>query len=202
MRLSILAALVVLPSALLAQAARLTSADSALIGRILVAEDRRDSTDASLAAGLKHADQRIRTIATRAKWRIADSTFATRDSLPALPAPPSYPDPAWRIRFHDLTAKRNDCVALKTALADSAWAVRLRAADLLSVPCATDASILGTLRAWIDALPADASKRTAGGVSWHGAAHAAVALARMKTDDARARVEKLATHKQRQARMY
>jgi cyclophilin family peptidyl-prolyl cis-trans isomerase len=202
MRLHILAAFLVLPSVVSAQSNRLTTADSALIGRILVAEDRRDAGDASLGAGLAHADARIRAIAQRARWRILDPAFAARDSLPALPAPPSYPDPAWRIRFHDLTPKRNDCAALKIALDDSAWAVRLHAADLVPATCATDATILSTLRNWIDALPSDASHRAAGGVSWHGAAHAVVALARMRTDDARDRERRLSSHKQWQVRAY
>src|SRR5688500_6124010 len=56
-----------------------TRADSALIGRILVAEDRRDSTDTALAAGLRHADARVRMIARRARGRIRDPLFAARD---------------------------------------------------------------------------------------------------------------------------
>jgi cyclophilin family peptidyl-prolyl cis-trans isomerase len=202
MRLPILAALLATPAAVFAQAGRLTSADSALIGRILVAEDRRDSTNVALAAGLEHQDARVRTIARRARWRIVDSTFAARDSLPPLAAPPSYSDPAWRLRFRGLTAKRNDCAALNIALGDSVWAVRLRAADLVPATCANDAAILATLRGWIDALPADASRRASGGVAWQGAAHAVVALARMRTDDARDRENKLASHKQWQLRVY
>jgi cyclophilin family peptidyl-prolyl cis-trans isomerase len=202
MRPSLIAALLALPAALAAQSAPLTSGDSALIGRILLAEDRRDTSDAALAAGLKHSDARVRTIAQRARWRTLDPAFAARDSLPALPAPPAYSDPAWRIRFRDLKGKRNDCAALRTALADSAWAVRLRAADSVGTSCASDASIIGTLRTWIDALPADASHRAAGGVSWHGAAHATVTLARLHIDDARARISKLASNKQWQARAY
>src|SRR5436305_1182818 len=86
--------------------------------------------------------------------------------------PTTWPEPAWRLRLRELTTRRDDCVALRTALADSAWPVRLRAMDLVSAPCATDSVLTSTLRRWIDALPVDASRRTAGGVSWHAAAHA------------------------------
>ena len=58
------------------------------------------------------------------------------------------------------------------------------------------------LRAWVDALPADASRRQNGGVSWHAAAHGAVALARVSPNDARQRLVRLSTHRQWQVRMY
>jgi cyclophilin family peptidyl-prolyl cis-trans isomerase len=191
-----------LPIALGAQAAPLTSADSSLIGRILMAEDRRDSMDVALATGEKHADARIRAMVQRARGRIRDPKFAARDSLPALPAPKAWPEPAWRLRYRGLTAQRNDCGALRAAVADSAWPVRLRAADLAGTLCASDDSLAKIFMGWVDALPADASRRAKGGVSWHAAAHALVALARMRGDEARPRAAKLASHGQWQVRMY
>jgi cyclophilin family peptidyl-prolyl cis-trans isomerase len=185
-----------------AQNAALSAGDSALVGRILLAEDRRDSTDRALADGLRHADARIRTMALRAKGRIADPAFAKRDSLPGLPAPVTWPEPAWRLRLRDLTAKRNDCAALRGALADSAWPVRLRAADVLTAPCASDDALVTVLQSWIDALPADASRRAPGAVSWHAAAHAEVALARLRPAAARSRLPRLTGNRQWQARMY
>jgi hypothetical protein len=155
---------------------RLSPADSALVGRILLAEDRRDSTDASLLDGSRHADSRIRLLAQRARGRIVDPHFAGRDSLPALPAPKAWPEPAWRLRYRALTAQRENCAALATALSDSAWPVRLRAADLAPAACSANEPLTATLRAWIDALPRDAASRPPGGVSWHAAAHAIVAL--------------------------
>jgi cyclophilin family peptidyl-prolyl cis-trans isomerase len=101
-----------------------------------------------------------------------------------------------------LTAKRSDCAALATALADTAWPVRLRAADLASAPCASHEALVAPLETWIDALPAGTAVRTAGGVSWHAAAHAIVALAHLRPDDARARLGKLAGHGQWQVRAY
>ncbi|MEO5815157.1 MAG: hypothetical protein ABIT20_07745, partial [Gemmatimonadaceae bacterium] len=184
MRLQLIAGLVLLPCLLPAQGRTLTAVDSALVGRILLAEDRRDSTDAALAEGLRHVDGRVRVIAQRAKGRIGDPKFAARDSLPPLPPPPVYPEPAWRLRLRALTPK-SDCNSLHVALADSAWPVRFRAADLVTNSCAGDDVIATTLREWMDALPANAARRAPNGVSWHAAAHAAVALARLRPDDAR-----------------
>jgi hypothetical protein len=182
--------------------AELSTADSALIGRILLAEDRRDSTDDALAEGSRHADSRVRVLARRALGRIRDPQFAARDSLPPLPAPKPWSEPPWRLRLRALTAMRSDCAALATALADSAWPVRLRAADLASAPCASDNALVAPLDAWIDALPASTATRQPGGVSWHAAAHAIVALSRLRPNDARARLGKLASHKQWQVRAY
>ena len=195
-------ALLAAASPAFSQTSRLTARDSALIGRVLLAEDRRDSTDASLSAATTHTDPRIRTIATRALGRIRDPRYAARDSLTPLPAPPTWPEPAWRLRYRALTAQRSDCTALDAALADSAPAVRLRAADLVSATCDSNDPLMTTLRAWADALPADASRRARDGVSWHAAAHALVALARARADDARSRIPRMAAHRQWQVRMY
>lgn len=201
MRPLLIAALLALPATASAQNA-LTSADSALIGRILVAEDRRDSTDAALAEGARHGDARVRVLVQRARGRIGDARFATRDSLPALTAPTVWPEPAWRLRYRALTAQRNDCGALRAALADVHLAVRLRAADLVTATCASDDSIATTLLQWVDALPANAASRAPGTVSWHGGAHAAVGLARVRPGEARTRLPNLAGHAQWQVRMY
>lgn len=202
MRPILIAALLALPAAASAQNRALSVADSALIGRILLAEDRRDSSDAALADGARHANARVRMLAQRARGRIIDPRFVARDSLPTLPAPAVWPEPAWRLRLRGLTAQKNDCAALRMALADSAWPVRLRAADLVTAACSADNDLVATLREWIDALPTDASRRRAGGVSWHAAAHAGVALARVRPDEALARIGKLAPHRQWQVRMY
>jgi cyclophilin family peptidyl-prolyl cis-trans isomerase len=178
-----------------------TRADSTLIGRILVAEDRRDSTDAAIAAGLRHDDARVRLIAGRALGRIRDPLFAARDSLPPVAAPPAWPEPAWRLRYRAL-AQRADCGVLRAALEDSAWQVRLRAADLAQAPCGADSALVRVLSGWVDELPRDTHRRAAGGVSWHAGAHAAVALARIAPDRARARLGRLTTHPDWHVRMY
>ena len=202
MRLLFLIALVALPGAGRSQSTRLSARDSALVGRILLAEDRRDSTDAALALGARHTDPRIQVLARRALGRIRDPIFAARDSLPPLPAPKAWPEPAWRLRYRALTARKDDCAALRTAFTDSAWHVRFRATDVMTETCATDQSLVATLRTWIDALPREARRRSTRDVSWHAAARAAVALARVRPEEAQVRVAKLASHGQWQVRMY
>jgi cyclophilin family peptidyl-prolyl cis-trans isomerase len=179
-----------------------TRADSALIGRILVAEDRRDSTDAAIALGLRHGDPRVRLIAGRALGRIRDPLFAARDSLPTAAPPPAWPEPAWRLRYRALADRREDCGALRAALADSVWHVRLRAAGLAAPACGADSAFVRVLSGWADSLPRDTRRRAAGGVSWHAGAHAAVALARIAPGQARARLGRLATHDDWHVRLY
>jgi cyclophilin family peptidyl-prolyl cis-trans isomerase len=201
MRAVLLAALSALPASVAAQAT-LSAKDSALIGRVLLAEDRRDSTDAALAEAEHHADTRVRMLAQRARGRIRDPQFATRDSFPAGNAPVSWPEPPWRLRYRALTAARNDCAAVRSALTDSVWPVRLHAADLVSAQCVTDDSLASVLRGWVDALPVNAGRRTRGDVSWHAAAHGVVALAHVRANEARPRVRKLASHRQWHVRTY
>ena len=185
-----------------AQDRALTTADSVLIGRILLAEDRRDAHDDALSAGARHGDARVRMLARRARARTGDSLFVGRDSFPALAAPVAWPDVEWRARLRSVSAQKSDCAVLRAALADSAWPVRLVATDLVASPCSADGALADTLRAWVDALPADASRRQAGGVSWHGAAHGFVALARIRPAEARSRMGVLVAHRQWQVRMY
>lgn len=158
------------------------ASDSMLVSRILLTEDERDASSPALAEGIASADRRIQLLARRAKSRIGDPKFASRDSFPPLPAPPSYPDPAWRLRYRAL--KAGDCVPLRGALADSNWHVRLHAADLVGKDCATDSLLVKALIAWVRTAPPNA-KRSQGGVSWHPAAHGILALARTRPDVAR-----------------
>jgi cyclophilin family peptidyl-prolyl cis-trans isomerase len=202
MRPLLIAVLVALPATTLAQTKLDSPRDSAIVRRILLAEDRRDSTDVALGEGERHTDARVRVLARRARGRISDPRFVARDSIPSASAPTVWSEPAWRLRFRGLAAQKNDCGAIRMALADSAWPVRLRAADLAAAPCATDSSLVGTLRGWVDALPTDASRRGRGGVSWHGGAHAIVALARLDSSAARTRIGKLATHREWHVRVY
>jgi cyclophilin family peptidyl-prolyl cis-trans isomerase len=202
MRLLVLLAVTTLPSVGRSQSPELSARDSALVGRILLAEDRRDSSDAALTLGARNNDPRVRLLAQRALGRIRDPKFAARDSLPQVPPPRAWPEPAWRLRYRALTAQKDSCAALRAAFVDSQWHVRLRAADLLTETCAGDDALVTSLRKWIDTLPADASRRSRRTVSWHAAAHALVALARVRPDEARARVRALAAHRQWEVRMY
>ena len=181
--------------------AALRAADSALVGRILLAEDRRDSTDRALEEGRAHADARVRTLAARAVGRIRDARFAGRDSLPPLPPPPSWPEPDWRTRYRALTPQ-TDCATFASAMSDPSWPVRLRAVDLLPMRCGPEQGIVAILHGWVDALAPTAAARTGGSASWHGAAHAIVALARLRPTESGGRVDKLAVHPQWQVRMY
>lgn len=173
---------------LLAQ--RGSSVDTVLVRAVLTAEDRRDSTSAALAQALRSPDPRIRDLARRARARIVDPTFSGRDSLLHLAPPPSYADPAWRLRYRALS-NRSSCDSLSMALNDSAWAVRLRAVDLLRPECGRNQGLVRTLAAWVDSAPSNA-RRARGGVSWHAAAHAIAALARIARADAAPRFAQVA----------
>jgi len=199
--LAVVAAIACGPRVSNAQSARVSKADSALVRRILAAEDRRDSSDTALKEGVRSSNDRIRVLARRALGRIRDPRYSARDSLPPLRAPVTWPDPAWRLRYRALTAQ-SDCGSIRTALADSAWHVRLRAADVASAACSSDTTIVKTLEQWIALLPADASQHPRGGVSWQAAAHAIVALAHVAPPEARRRLAALAAHRQWQVRMY
>ena len=190
----------ILASQLSAQS--LTASDSALVGRILMAEERRDTTDVALAEGIRHSDARVQLTARRARSRIADPKFVVRDSFSAQESPVTWPEPAWRLRYRALAQQRTDCGALRMALSDSAWPVRLHSADLVPSSCAGDQAMAKVLRRWVDALPAEAARRTNGSVSWHAAAHAIVALARLRPDEERSRLARLSRHRQWQVRMY
>ncbi|MEY4608889.1 MAG: hypothetical protein RL625_1106 [Gemmatimonadota bacterium] len=178
----------------------LTAADSVLIGRILMAEDRRDTTDAALAEGRRHGDPRVRVLAERAVARTRDPRFAARESLPPLPQGPTWVEPAWRIRVRQLPALRDDCAALRLAAADSAWPVRLRAADLARASCATDTALVATFIRWVDRRPARTDRRRRGEVSWQGAAQGIVAVARLAPGEARPRLEALTDDRRWQLR--
>ena len=177
----------------------LSSGDSALVGAILLAEDQRDASSAALAEGARHPDPAIQLLARRAAARIANPLFSLRDSFPRLPAPPSYPDPAWRLRYRAL--KSDDCVALRGALADSALPVRLHAADLSTVSCAGDSLLIRALITWVRAAPPNAS-RVRGGASWHPAAHGLLALARIRPEVARRMLPSVARSPVRWVRTY
>ncbi|MCU0624621.1 MAG: alpha/beta hydrolase-fold protein, partial [Gemmatimonadaceae bacterium] len=142
----------------------LAGADSALVGRILVAEDRRDADDPAIGEGLRHPDVRVQRLARRARGRITDPAFAARDSLPLAAPAPWWPEPSWRLRYRALRPPKGDCAPLRAAMTDSSWAVRLRAIDLADSTCASDDALVAMLVAHVEALPAEASRRATGGI--------------------------------------
>jgi cyclophilin family peptidyl-prolyl cis-trans isomerase len=190
------------PLTLSAQHRTLTPADSALVGRVLLAEDRRDTGDPALAEALKNADPRIRRLGERAIDRITDSAFAGRSSFTPLPAPPHWPEPAWRLRYRALAAQRHDCTALGAALVDSAWPVRLRAADLMDSTCAGNPAVIAVLSKWADQANQDLARRAPDGVSWQPAAHALLALSRIKPTLAGQRLTTFVEHRNPHLRLY
>ena len=177
-----------------AQASPLSRADSALVGRVLAAEDRREAGDEALAAAAGHADTRVRQLALRAMGRIRDPKFAARESLAAVPPAPVWPEPAWRLRLRALTPK-SECDAVRPALGDSAWPVRLRAAAVAGLRCSGDKEVVRTLRGWMEPLPAEVDRRPPGGVSWHAAGQALPAIARLEPATARAALPGFAKHR-------
>ena len=185
MRCQLTAFLLLTASPALAQ----TRADSALVARILTAEDRRDSASAAFSEGLASRNPTIRVLAARAVARIKDPRFASRDSLPPLPPPPNYPDPAWRLRYRALATKPIDCERIDVAMTDSAWPVRLRAVDLATPNC--EGAIIALANAWLRKYPST-GHRTHGGVAWQAAAHAFVAAARLSPENAKAALPALA----------
>jgi cyclophilin family peptidyl-prolyl cis-trans isomerase len=197
-----LSVLLLSPALLGAQAGAPSGADSTLVRQILLAEERRDSGNSALRDAARHPDERVQRLARRARDRIVDPRFSARDSTPALAAPPVWPEPAWRLRYRALAAQRDDCGALRAALSDSSWPVRLRATDLVTGACASDDGLAKTLRDWIDQLPNSPNRRERGAVSWHAAAHAIVGLARARPAEARARVVRLSRHRLWHVRMY
>ncbi|MBA4073130.1 MAG: hypothetical protein C0497_15090 [Gemmatimonas sp.] len=185
-------------SAAFAQASSLP--DTALVRRILTAEDRRDTTDRALAEGVASRDARVAQLARRAAARMRDPRFTARDSLGVLPAPPSYPEPAWRLRYRVLDPRKPDCSALREALADASWHVRLRAADLAGSACRGDAAFTAAMRAWL--ATAGNVARARDGAAWQPAAHALVALSRAAPEVARAELPGFLRHEAHWVRVY
>jgi cyclophilin family peptidyl-prolyl cis-trans isomerase len=181
----------------------LTSSDSALIELILVAEASRDSLSSALAGAAAHRHPAVRALAARARARIVDPAFAGRaELLGAAAAPRVWPEPDWKPRHRAVLPARDDCALLRRAAADSAWPVRQRAAAMARASCAGDDSLAAVFRAWAEALPADASRREFGGLSWQPASHGLVAFARLKGAAARPLVARHARHGQWQVRQY
>jgi len=196
------AALLAAPCTSALPAQQLTRADSALVARLLLAEENRDTSSAAYADGTRHTDARIRTIAQRGLWRSRDPLFARRDSLPALPAPTAHgAEPAWRLRFRELTA-RSTCEQLLAGVNDAAPQVKTRAADLVTSACASDTAIIRVLKSWLPSLPT-AANRQPNAPSWHLPAHAYVALSRTAAnEDMRREMPRFATSPIPQVRVY
>lgn len=166
-----------------------SKADSQLVARILVAEDRRDSASMAFHDAASHDSPQIRELARRALARTRDVKFTERTTFTPLPAPPAYTDGEWRLRYRALRPRLADCAFLRTGLEDAHWAVRLRAADLVAPACAGDSALVRILTEWSGSLPLRA-RRANGQTSWHASAHALSALARVAPAAARLHLPK------------
>lgn len=163
-----------------AQRAALSAADSQLVAHVLLAEDRRDSSDAAFAVASAHGDPRLRMLAARGLARIRDPRFVARDSLmPAAVPSVTWPEPAWRLRMRALTP-RLPCDSLAPALRDAAFPVRARAMQLMAPRCQWDAALGSALRGNLARGELWSGGGRAGGApTWHdaGAAIEAAAVA-------------------------
>ncbi|MBX3133344.1 MAG: peptidylprolyl isomerase [Gemmatimonadaceae bacterium] len=201
------ATVIALPASTIAQvpAPPLSAADSALVYRVLVAEDRRDGAAPALTEGAAHRDERIRRIAERARARIADSTFAQRDLLgaPSGRPLPVWPEPEWAGRLRQLGGAAGDCAPVIAAFTDSAVHVRLRAFVVVRqrTSCHSDTEVRRHLASTVDALPASTESRRVPAASWHEAAEALVSLARIAPTDAAGHITRAAAHAQPQLRI-
>src|SRR5688572_22090323 len=169
---------------------RLSTGDSLLVHRILIAEDARDTTSSALAEGRAHPDSRIQWLAQRAYDRTVDSLYGARARQAARTRRVAWPLPEWRARHDALRTKRDDCGAMRAALEDSVLHVRLRALDLLRAPCdsAVELRIPLTLRT--------------GALRWHERAHAVLAYARLWPAEVRPIIGEIAANPRWQLRMY
>ncbi len=190
-----------LPTAGLAQwvGGTLTAADSALIGAVLLAEERRDAGAPSLRVAATHDDPRVRRLAARAAARITDSTFASRDALaqPGAPTFPVWPEPEWKAQYRALAPPSVGCEPLVVAAGRfEIPALQLRAMDLAGArpACATHPAMLAILLDAVDVLP-PAEGHDPHPKSTRPAAHALVALSRLAPDSARPWLARLATHR-------
>jgi cyclophilin family peptidyl-prolyl cis-trans isomerase len=195
----LLGVLAVASSASAAGSQAIPAADSALVGRILIAEDARDATSPVFTQAAS-ANERIRLIAQRALARIRDAHFAARDSLPAPVAPPHYDDAPWRVRYRELGPRGVDCAIVERAFHDREHAVVLRAIDVLTPECASEAD-RRQLRDWTERVPSD-SRRRAGMVGWQAQVHALITVARILPNEAGPRVRRFATSPVPAVRVY
>jgi cyclophilin family peptidyl-prolyl cis-trans isomerase len=180
------------PTRLFAQA----PADSALVHRILIAEDARDTASPALAEGRAHPDTRIQWLAQRAYDRTVDSLFGARARQAARTRRVTWPLPEWRQRHDALRARRDDCGAMIAALSDSVIQVRLRALDLLRASCDTSTALRVPLT--VRRLPPGRTNT----ILRHEAAHAYLAYARLWPTEARSILGEIASRPEWLLRMY
>jgi cyclophilin family peptidyl-prolyl cis-trans isomerase/HEAT repeat protein len=116
-------------------------------------------------------------------------------------------DDAWFVRVEWVRVYRQllapgDCGPLVDATRDPHPHVRLAAIDALAGPCPADGRVSELLRRTVTTGAVSDVPRNAGGLTWHGRAHALVALARADSGAARPLLTRDANHPVWQVRMY
>ena len=94
------------------------------------------------------------------------------------------------------------CAPLIGATRDANAHVALMAIDALAGSCEPEVAAMARLAALVRELPPPAASRTEARGTWHYGAHAAVSLARLAPDSARAFMPRLLSHATWQVRMY
>jgi cyclophilin family peptidyl-prolyl cis-trans isomerase/HEAT repeat protein len=115
-------------------------------------------------------------------------------------------DPSFSVRIEAVRAyarrRGAPCRPLITATRDASAHVALTAIDALAGSCEPSSDAIARLSALVRELPPRATPRSGTRGSWHAAAHAVVALARLSPDSVRAMMPRLVTHPVWQVRMY
>ena len=114
-------------------------------------------------------------------------------------------DPSFNVRVEAVRAHARrrpaSCAPLLTATRDANAHVAVAAVDLLAA-CEPTAAAATRLSQLVRELPRDATPRSGTRGSWHTGAHAALSLARIAPDSARAAMPRLIAHPVWQVRMY
>ena len=146
-------------------------------------------------------DAQTRRLVVAALPNVQDSAFR-REHLARVA---NDPDPMVRlewVRVYRQLVAATDCAPLVTATRDTVHHVRLAAIDALGGPCPDRLAQLAALSNVIADGPVGAMARSRNDVSWHGRAHALVALARADSAAARQVLALDSRHAVWQVRMY
>ena len=184
---------------------------AAIRGRVLgVAVGTANGIDATNARGIGarfltdfgDADPQVR----RQVIALAAGAAALDDASRARVVDAALGDPAATVRVEAVRAyarrRGASCTPLVAATRDANAHVVLTAVDALVAPCEPASAAVTRLVQLVRELPASAVSRTGTRASWHTGAHAAVSLARIAPDSARALLPRLIAHPVWQVRMY
>jgi cyclophilin family peptidyl-prolyl cis-trans isomerase/HEAT repeat protein len=173
-----------------------TDPRSAIIRRLAMAAlvTGNQATASVVERGLNDADAEVRRFAAAAAG--SDARIDERDRVLKI----ALADKEARVRLEALRAwgrllQKTSCAPVMAALADPNMHVKLQAIDQLGAPCPAAEDAVSQLLPIVQSL--GTAPRT-----WHAPAHALVALARQRPEDARSALPKFAQHPIWQVRMY